>query len=163
MALLPEQREDRREKVKELWFIRRYPIKQIAQQLHTGKLTILKDIKIIREEIAKDVKDDTLKKFLADTTLRHEKIVNKSWLEYERADKSYVRIEALKIIQDAEMHYLDILERLGLILPPIQRSININAEVDLKTLEEEYSKKMQTWMDKKKVLDVTAETKEQAQ
>ena len=120
----------RREKVKDLYFVRRYSLQQVAKVLEWNYETIWKDVQAIKQEINNEIEKKDINKYFTGITLRNSNIINKAWKEYENASSVQVKLNALKIIQEADKFYLDILERFGIILPPIQRTVNVNIDIN---------------------------------
>ncbi|MEK6883596.1 MAG: hypothetical protein AABY22_28465 [Nanoarchaeota archaeon] len=119
----------RREQVKELWFVRRYSIRQIAKLLNWNYETIWKDIQEIRSSVLKDIEDIDLKKELANYISRNNGLINKAWRDYEKAEKTNEKLQIINTIRLLESDYIHTLEKFGIILPPVQRNVNINVDV----------------------------------
>ena len=128
----------RREKVKDLYFVRRYSLQAVAKALDWNYETIWKDVQDIKGEINNEIEKKDMNKYFTGITLRNTNIINKAWVQYENAVKTQDKLSALKLIQEADKFYLDTLERLGIILPPVQRTVNINID---------FEEKMKRWFD----------------
>jgi len=119
---------ERREKVKELYFVRGYTIHEVAKALDWQYTTIWEDTKRIREQLASEIKEEDLKKQISKLLLRNDKVRNKAWLAYNESPTTYEQLSALRLIQETDQHYMNILEKFGYLLPPMQRNVNVNID-----------------------------------
>ena len=131
---------DRREKIKELYFIKRYSIKTISKQLDWSIPTIWQDIQHLKHEFVKEISQVDLKEYLAEILIRNQEIMSKAWEEYYNAKYTRDRLDALRLIQETDKNYLDELERFGIIQRLPIRNVNVNVDAT-----DDFTKMMERW------------------
>lgn len=121
---------ERREKVKELYFIRNYTIAEVAKVLNWNPQTIWDDIEAIRESFSKQITVITVKSILERLIRVRLKVIQRLWKAYDNAvnnDDSKGEINSLKAIDDIERRMIEDLINLGFIPKPTD-NINIKEQ-----------------------------------
>lgn len=120
---------ERREQVKELYFIKGYSIAKTADSLGWTIPTIWNDINNIREEFAATIEKKDVKEHIISIMLRNKQVVTKAWQEYETAKYTRDRLDALRLIKEYDREYLDHLERFGIIIRPSPKKVDAGQQI----------------------------------
>jgi len=110
----------RRERVKELYFVRNYTIAEVSKILNWNPRTIFRDIEAIREDFGKQIKIIDAKNILNRLTRIRSKIIQRLWKQYDNAETTYLKILALTKIDDIEQKNIKDLQELGFIPKPTE-------------------------------------------
>ncbi len=144
LSIKQKEIKNRQEKVKDLYFIKKHTIIQVAEKLGVEEKTVRRDIKKIKKEFYKQIKELDAKSVLLKVMKTREKVLQKLWEEYERTiDKcdgkfNYrFKIAALKEIDNIEKQNINDLQELGF-LDKIADTHTLTGPIEI------------TWVDPKK-------------
>jgi len=134
---------NRQERVKDLYFIKKYTIVQTAEKLGAEERTIRRDLTKIKKDFYKQIKELDAKSVLLKVMKTREKVLQKLWKEYERtvdkADGKFnyrFKIAALKEIDNVEKQNIHDLQELGFLDKVAEK---IDSEVRISYVNPEWS------------------------
>lgn len=123
-------KDNRREEVKELYFIRNYTVKEILRYF-TNKgqewqeRVIFKDIAAIRHDFFEKVNMLDIQEILRRRLMLHERNMNRIHRSYDKEQDPYRQCLILYKIEELENKFVLILQELGLV-PKIAENVNLN-------------------------------------
>lgn len=122
----------RREQVKDLYFIRKYPNQEIFKFMEKagwGSRVIEKDIAALKKEnsLRLDFKkvDETVKEY----TIQYEKTINKLWTQFDQADDVKVKVYTLRSIAVTNNEFVEQLRKFGYLPSAVNK-----VEVDTRSI-----------------------------
>lgn len=105
----------RRNKVKELFFVRKYTLYEISETLKYNVSTIWRDIEAIRESVDKKIKEIKASDILVSQILQKNTLIQRLWREYDNADTAGARNMIINSIDKIEESLLETLKRFGIL------------------------------------------------
>ena len=144
--------EERREKVKELYFVRRYSLKEVAKTLDCSFKTIWGDAQYIKREASIEIEDKSMNDFLKDFLIRNDKIIQECWKMYYGTSDIKTRAFLIGMIQKADINYVELLERMG-VITSISKVLNVQINVT----REDVQKRIAGLLEKKEFIEIKNE------
>lgn len=116
-----------REQIADLYFNKKLKLWQIAQKLDIESNTVWRNLEKYREQVKDRLKVDCIaEEYLMECISTKNKLIQLTWLEYERTEDERVKVKLLGLINTLENSKLDVFEKLGILGAPIRNLNQIN-------------------------------------
>lgn len=118
------------EKIKELYYSRKYSIAEISTILKVTERTLYRYMKRIEEEFEKTHKSKTVEDYRKENTEAHEKVLEKMWLAYDQEVNPRLKASILNMIEKARNNFIIDLQNLHVISKPKETTdMNLKGEL----------------------------------
>ena len=141
-----------KEKIKDLYYIRRWPLIDVMKELRIDASAMAKYMDDIYKDFIGKGQDNLKREIAMNLYQSYRGVLFECWNIVEQSKNDYVKLKALELIQEIEMKNVDALQKLGIIEKPVEKH-----EV---THKHDFNDMLEKWREirkKEKVIDVKVE------
>jgi hypothetical protein len=109
------KKKELKEKIKELYFIRRNPMEEVGEQLNVSRKTVSRYCELISKELDKEIRERSLNEIIQLRTVAHEKSIKRLWDCYDFANKGVPQAKIIVNIEKLHSSFIDDLQKLGIV------------------------------------------------
>lgn len=110
-----------REKIKDLYFVRRWPIIDIMRELRIDTKSFQRYVDELKNDFRNKIKSSLHDEVANSVYHSNRNVLAECWYIVESAKSDYVKLKALELINNIEMNNVTVLQSVGLLEKPTEK------------------------------------------